>query len=46
MSHLQFFEQLEIRATKETNNPGRISNNTKSTIRLINDDCIHYSDIF
>ena len=46
MSHLHFFEQLEIRATKETNSPGTISKHTKSIIRLINDECIHYPDIF
>ena len=42
MSHLHFLEQLEIRATNETNSPGTISNNTKSIIRLMNDECIHY----
>ena len=46
MSHLHFFEQLDIRIIKDIKNPGTISKRIKSINKLMNEDLIHYSDIF
>ena len=46
ITHLHFLEQLDIRIKKDIKNPGTISKRIKSINRPMNDDLIHYSDIF